>query len=172
MQHDHPVTAPRAKALTLDPEATPTAGAPLTFSFQVDLAPERAFAAINDVRAWWAGAIDGSADALGATFTYRYGDLHRSTQRVVEYVPGKKIAWRVTDSHLAFVEHKDEWTGTTIVFELAQKGGSTEVRFTHVGLGPEVACYGRCSGAWNFYVTENLRKFLETGVPTAGAAPQ
>jgi uncharacterized protein YndB with AHSA1/START domain len=134
-----------------------------TTSFTVDQSPEEVFAAVNDVRGWWSGEIDGRTDQLGSRFEYRYKDVHRSTQRITELVPGKKVAWHVEDSSLNFVEDKTEWNGTDVVFEIAQKNGKTELRFTHVGLVPAFACYGDCSGAWGFFVNESLRDLITTG---------
>ena len=89
---------------------------------------------------------------LGAEFTYRYKNMHKSTQQITEFIPGKKVVWHVTDAELTFVKDKTEWIGTDIVFEIARKGGKTELHFTHVGLVPAFECYGGCSGAWGVLV--------------------
>src|SRR5262249_33835324 len=114
----------------------------LTISFTVDQPPEQVFAAINDVRGWWSGEIDGKTDQPGAQFEYRYKDFHRSVQKITEWVPGKKVVWHVVDSQLTSFEDANEWKGTDIVFDIARKGSKTEVRFTHVGLVPTFQCYG------------------------------
>jgi uncharacterized protein YndB with AHSA1/START domain len=134
-----------------------------TTSFTVDQSPEEVFDAINNVRGWWSGEIDGRTDELGAEFTYRYQDAHRSTQKITDLVPGRKVVWRVLDAQINFVKDKAEWNGTDIVFEIARKGGNTELRFTHIGLAPTIECYGKCAGAWGFYVNDSLRSLITTG---------
>jgi hypothetical protein len=134
-----------------------------TTSFTVDQTPEEVFDAINNVRGWWSDDIDGSTDILGAEFTYRYKDLHRTTQKITELVPGKKVIWHILNSHINFVKDKAEWDGTDIVFEITKKHGKTELRFTHVGLLPAIECYGKCSGAWGFYINDSLRSLIMTG---------
>ncbi|MGD0889777.1 MAG: SRPBCC domain-containing protein [Acidobacteriaceae bacterium] len=135
----------------------------LTITFTVDQSPEEVFDAINNVRGWWSGEIDGSTDKLGEEWTYRYKDVHRSTQKITELVPGKKVVWHVTDATLNFVKDKTEWNGTDIVFEIKSKDGKTELRFTHIGLVPTFECYGGCSGAWGFYINDSLRSLITTG---------
>ncbi len=107
-----------------------------TTTFTVDQTPEEAFAAINNVRGWWSGEIEGSTDKLGDEFTYRYEDVHYSKQKVTELIPGKKVVWLVLDGYLNFTEDKTEWKGTEITFEISKKGDKSEIRFTHLGLVP------------------------------------
>ena len=135
----------------------------LTFTFTVDQTPEEAFAAINNVRGWWSGDIDGVTDKLGAEWSYRYKDIHYSKQRITGLVPGKRIAWLVVDSFLSFVDDKTEWNGTGITFDIAANGSQTEVTFRHLGLTPEVQCYDGCSNAWGFIINTSLRNLIVAG---------
>jgi hypothetical protein len=135
----------------------------LTFTITVDQTPEEAFAAINNVRGWWSGDIDGNTDELAAEWTYRYKDIHYSKQRITELVPGKRVAWLVVDSYLNFVEDKKEWNGTEITFEITSKGDQTEVSFSHLGLNSQVECFDDCSSAWGFYINTSLRNLIATG---------
>jgi hypothetical protein len=138
-----------------------------TTTILVDQTPREAFRAINDVRGWWSGEIEGRTDVLGAEWTYSYKNVHRTTQKITELVPDQKIVWHVTESQIDFVRDKSEWNGTDIVFEISRKrdpsGDKTEIRFTHVGLVPAIECYDGCSGAWGFYVNESLRNFIAKG---------
>jgi hypothetical protein len=134
-----------------------------TATFTVDQTPEEAFTAINNVRGWWSGEIEGHTEKLGDEFTYRCQNVHRSKQKITELVPGKKVVWHVLDGYLKFTQDKTEWTGTDITFDISKKGAKTEVRFTHVGLVPEFECFDKCSNAWGFYIKDSLRNFITTG---------
>jgi uncharacterized protein YndB with AHSA1/START domain len=138
-------------------------GKSFTTSYTVDQSPEEVFQAITNVRRWWTGNIDGDADRLGGEFTYRYGDAHRSKQRVTELIPARKLVWHVLDAHLTFAEDPSEWKGTDITFELTERGGRTEVRFAHLGLVPEFHCFDSCSSGWDFYINDSLRRLITTG---------
>jgi hypothetical protein len=135
----------------------------LAVTLTVDQTPEEAFAAINNVRGWWSGEIEGGTDKLGDEFTYRYKDVHYSKQKITEFIPGKKVVWLVLDSYLGFIEDKSEWNGTKVTFEIARKGDTTEVRFTHMGLVPDHECYDACSNAWGTYIDGSLRSLIATG---------
>jgi len=133
-----------------------------TSSFSVEQNPEEVFAAINNVRGWWSEEIEGSTDKLGAEFTYRYQDVHRSTFKIIELVPGRKVVWHVLDNYFSFVKDQSEWIGTDIVFEITRKGNQTEVRFTHAGLVPAFECYDICKEGWGFALG-SLRNLIVTG---------
>ncbi len=135
-----------------------------TTSFAVDRSAEEVFHAINNVRGWWSEAIDGDTDRLGAQFKFRHRDLHRSTQKIARFIPGRKVIWHVVDSRINFVHDKSEWKGTDIVFEIARKADRTELRFTHVGLVPAIECYSDCAGAWAFHINDSLHSLITTGV--------
>ena len=143
-----------------------------TTTITVDQTPEEAFAAINNVRGWWSEEIEGRTDKLGEAFKYRYKDVHRCEMKIIESVPGKKVAWRVLDNYFSFTQDRTEWKGTTIAFEIAKKGGKTEIRFTHLGLVPEYECYDVCSEGWSSYINGSLRSLIATGKgqPNVGQA--
>ena len=133
-----------------------------TITLLVDNTPKEAFDAINNVRGWWSEEIEGKTDELGE-IKHHYRDIHRCTIKIIELVPGKKVRWHVVDNYFNFVKDKSEWKDTDIVFEIAQKGDKTEVRFTHVGLVPVYECYGVCSGAWGTYINGSLRDLITKG---------
>jgi uncharacterized protein YndB with AHSA1/START domain len=132
-------------------------------SILVDQSPDDVFKAVNNVRGWWSENIEGRTDQLGAEFTFQHEDMHRSTHKITEFVPGKKVVWHTTKASINFVKDKTEWDGTDIIFEIGKKGRKTELRFTHVGLVPTIECYDGCSGAWGFYVKDSLHKLITTG---------
>lgn len=134
-----------------------------TAAFLVDQTPEEAFAAINNVRGWWSGEIEGDTDKLGAKFTYRVPDVHYCKMKITEFIPGKKVVWHVLDSDISYVQVKTEWNDTKISFAISKKDGKTEVRFTHLGLVPAYECYSACSNAWGMLINGSLRKLITTG---------
>jgi hypothetical protein len=134
-----------------------------TTTISVDQSPEEAFAAINNPCGWWSENIEGSTAKLGDEWTYRYKDVHRSTMKVTEMVPNKKVVWLVVDNYFNFTEDKTEWTNTKVMFEISKRGNKTEIRFTHQGLVPAYECFDVCSNAWGSYVNGSLHNLIATG---------
>jgi len=134
-----------------------------TSAFTVDQTPEEAFQAITDVRRWWSENIEGPTDELDGEFVFHNEPVHYAKFRVTELVPGKRVAWRVLENFMSFVDDKREWIGNEIVFDIARKGDKTEVLFTQIGLVPEYECYDVCSDAWGGYIKGSLRALIATG---------
>lgn len=134
-----------------------------TTTFFTDKTPAELFNAVNNVRGWWQGEIEGSTNKVGDEFTYRMKDVHYSKQRIVEVIPDTKVVWLVIDSKLNFLQKKDEWTGTKMIFEIAEINNKTQLRFTHEGLVPLVECYGACSNGWSKLIQESLLSLVTTG---------
>ncbi|MDH2901510.1 MAG: SRPBCC domain-containing protein [archaeon] len=134
-----------------------------TTTFSVNQTPEEAFKAINNVRGWWEGQIEGKTEKIGDVFTYRYGDFHRSKQKVTDLIPGKRIVWLVVEGGPKFTKDKTEWIGTKIIFDISKNGSKTEVHFTHQGLIPRLECYDSCTDAWGPIIRNSLRMLITEG---------
>jgi hypothetical protein len=134
-----------------------------SFSFTSAKTPEAIFDTLLDIRQWWMGFysenIQGSSKKLDDEFTFTAGDgAHYTKQRLIELVPNQKIVWQVTESNLSFVEKTDEWTNTTIGFEISKEDNQSKIIFTHKGLVPKFECYQDCSGAWTQYLEKLAEK--------------
>jgi Activator of Hsp90 ATPase homolog 1-like protein len=131
-------------------------------TISVDATPDEAFAAITDVRGWWSHDVEGRTDTVGAEFTFRGEDVHRSRIKVIALVPGRRVVWHVLDTYMSFIEDQMEWKDTLIVFEISTDRG-TQVRFTHEGLLPVLECFDICSNAWGFFINNSLHDLINTG---------
>lgn len=134
-----------------------------TTTILVDQSPQEVFNAINNVRGWWQGAIEGSSNKLNDEFSYQMKEFHFSKQKITEIIPDKKVVWLVTESQLNFIKDKDEWTGTTIRFDITEQDNKTQLRLTHVGLNPQIECYADCSIGWTQLVQQSLFSLITTG---------
>lgn len=137
-----------------------------TVAFSVDQTPQQVFDAVNNVRAWWGEGITGGTEKEGDEFTYEVPGVHRSVQRLVEVVPGKKVVWLVTESNMTFINDPEEWVDTKIVFDITPDGDKTKLTFTHQGLVPEAECYKFCMPAWDQYIRGSLYKLITGGKGT------
>ncbi len=108
--------------------------------------------------------IRGESAKLGDVFIYKHKDFHVSTQTVVEFIPTKKLVWKVSNAKISFVKNKSEWDGSEIVFAVTPGSTLTEVKLTHIGLTPKLECYGDCSNGWNHYFGMSLKALIETGI--------
>ena len=138
-----------------------------TIEIHVNASAKEAFKSINEVTKWWTEHLEGKSQKLNDEFTVTFGDVHVSTQRLIEVIPDKKVTWLVAGSKLTFIKDQQEWNNTTISFELLpQDTQTTLVRFTHFGLIPKVECYRDCTKGWDYYIKGSLFKLLNEGKGT------
>jgi hypothetical protein len=131
----------------------------------VNASAAEAMKKISQVNGWWAKNFSGKAEKLDDKFTVRFGETFVDFL-ISEFVPDKKVVWKVTDCNLHWIKTKKEWNDTEVVFEIASEDNKTEVNFTHVGLVRGVECYDDCEVGWNGHVTMSLLKFINEGIGT------
>lgn len=135
----------------------------LTYTVEIDRSPREVYTAINDPHSWWSSGIEGRADTVGAQFVFDSPGHHLWKFTVLELVPDQLVLWRVFDSTTNFVKDDEEWNDTMIRFDLEEKTGRTRLRFTHVGLRPELECFSECSRGWHGYITDSLPRLITQG---------
>jgi hypothetical protein len=139
-----------------------------TIQLTIDSSAKEVFKNINHVTKWWTDDLEGSSQNLNDEFIVQFGDIHKSKQKLIEFIPDRKVVWLVTDSNLNFIKDKQEWTNTKISFELSERNNKTQIHFTHFGLVPEVECYKSCTKGWDYYIKGSLFKLLTEGKGTPG----
>ncbi|MTI31342.1 hypothetical protein [Xanthovirga aplysinae] len=124
------------------------------------------FALTQKVEKWW-GTVDKTVDQIGDVFKVSFGEAFW-TFRVIRLKKFDQISWECIESHQV---HKGldgmekEWLGTTLHWEIKEKDENlVELSFRHEGLVPSFICYEVCSSAWDFFITQSLKSFLEKGV--------
>ena len=122
-------------------------------TFTVPQPAEKVFAAITDPQKWWTGDIEGTARQIGDEFSYRYGNVHYSKQKVTDLEPDERVVWQVVESHLPGNDDPEEWNGTQITFEISRQEGKTEIRFSHQGLVPSSSASNRARALGGFTST-------------------
>jgi hypothetical protein len=133
--------------------------------------PQTVFEAVQDVRTWWHGyygeKISGRTQKLNDEFTFTAAEgAHVSSHKLTEVVEAKRIVWLTTDSRLSFLDKKDEWVGTRIIFEISEADKKTKLVFTHQGLTKQSECYKDCAPAWEQYLRNKLLPLIEGKLKT------
>lgn len=117
---------------------------------------------ISQVNFWWKKDFSGSTENLNDKFTVPFQENSFVDFIISEFMPNKKVVWKVTDCYLPWFQDKKEWKNTEVVFELSEENGKTKIDFTHVGLIPDVECYEVCEKGWNGHITD-LAKLINEG---------
>lgn len=128
----------------------------------VKASAEEVMKKISRINLWWRKDFSDSAEKLDDKFTVPFGEPSFVDFVVSEFVPNKKVVWKVTDCYLPWFQDKKEWNNTEVVFQLSEENDKTKIDFTHVGLIPEIECYNVCENGWNGHI-KTLEKFINEG---------
>lgn len=118
----------------------------------------------NRIQEWWSTDFEGEAHHLNNIFTIHFNESFK-TLLVETLVPNKKVIWRCLECYLDIPGNtkKEEWTGTSIIWELEEIAGTTLLHLTHVGLTPSFQCYDICVTGWETYGETSLTRLVTTG---------
>lgn len=128
----------------------------------VNATAQEAMKKISEINLWWKADFSGSVEKLNDVFTVPFSESSFVDFVVSEFLPGKKMIWKVTDCYLPWFQDKKEWNNTEVIFELAEENGKTKIDFTHVGLVPEIECYDVCEKGWSGHIA-TLVRFINEG---------
>ena len=138
-------------------------------SVTAKVSAQDAYSKVARVSEWWNKKSTGNTREVGDTFKIDWGQTWVNF-KVIEAVPDKRIVWHVEDCHLPWLKNQTEWKDTKVIWDLSAANGETEIKITHLGLTPDVECYGACEAGWDFHVGQSLLKLLteDQGLPDHG----
>lgn len=104
------------------------------YTVEIELAksPDDVFNHVINLSKWWPEEFEGESIKLNTEFVFKTGDSHYSKNKVVEFVPNKKVVWLTTES-IRKTDNYD-WTGTKFIFELTPEDENTLLKFTYDGV--------------------------------------
>lgn len=134
------------------------------FHLEISVAasPEDAFNRIHQVDKWWAKSVIGSSQNVNDAFRVVFGETFVDFL-ITASIPGKMITWLVTDCNLHWIQHKKEWKGQEVIFELVPTKEGTYIKFTHIGLIPGCECYEDCKLGWTEHISDSLVQWIDRG---------
>ena len=103
-----------------------------TVEIELAKAADDVFNHIINLAQWWPEDFEGDDIQLNTEFIFTTGDGHYSKNKVIEFIPNKKLVWLTIES----IRKSDnyDWTGTKFIFELIPHGPNTLLKFTYDGV--------------------------------------
>jgi hypothetical protein len=105
-----------------------------SYTVEIDLSkpPGEVFNKVINLAAWWPEEFIGEKIKPDAEFILKTGEGHYSKNRVIEFVPERKLTWLTIES-LRKSDNFD-WSGTKFIFELIPQGSNTHLKFMYDGV--------------------------------------
>ena len=126
----------------------------------IKASPEKVYIALTTtegLKGWWTSEAN-AEEFVGGIAEFIFGDQYHNKMKVTYLKPNKKIEWEC-------LEGDKEWVGTTFLFDLEEKNGSTILRFSHNNWKEETDFFASCNYHWGYYMS-SLAKYCETGKGT------
>ena len=103
---------------------------------------------------WW--TKDNTAKPeINSIAEFNFGKKYRNEMRIIELLPDKRVVWKCEQGD-------PEWIGTTLTFDLEDKGDKTILRFGHKNWREATDFFASCNYQWGWYMT-SLKNYCETG---------
>ena len=85
------------------------------YTVEIELlkSPNDVFNNLIILKKWWPEDFEGEDIKLDSEFIFATGDSHYSKNKVIEFVPNKKLVWLATES-IRKTDNYD-WTGTKMI---------------------------------------------------------
>jgi uncharacterized protein YndB with AHSA1/START domain len=96
------------------------------------------------VASWWSRDAEGDGSE-GGQLRFFFGEPEPRLVVDVESVTPDHVVWRC-------VKSPEEWSDTTITFDLSEADGETVVRFTHAGWADTTPFNAHCSTKWAYFL--------------------
>lgn len=118
-----------------------------------------AVATMEGISEWWTRDGVRGESSEGSRLQFFFGQPEpAAVMEVSQLSPDGHVKWNCVDG-------PEEWVGTSITFDLAQKDVETVVMFTHADWREPAEFMAHCSARWAYFLL-SLKGYLETGSGT------
>lgn len=123
-----------------------------------------AVATLTGVARWWDAPVATQAPN-GEVWEFRPGSEHGVLRmKIVDRMPYRRVEWKCISTH-PDASPASAWTGTHVVFEVAEHNGAAVLDFRHIGWDAASPYYGFC----NFHWAQALAKLKAYCEPPGGS---
>ena len=123
-----------------------------------------ALTTLSGLAAWWSPVI-GSGEP-GGELRFQMNQPEPCVMRVDVAVRPTLVQWTCTSCDFV-----PDWVGTRPTYTIIPlSDGTTEVRFVHIGLTPQLECIEMCTRGWNHFIP-SLRDYIESGTGSPLGSP-
>jgi uncharacterized protein YndB with AHSA1/START domain len=123
-----------------------------------------ALTTLSGLTAWWS-PVSGSGEA-GGELSFIMNAAEPCVMRVDVAARPALVQWTCISC-----DFLPDWVGTRPTYTIIPlEDGTTEVRFRHIGLTPNLECIDMCTSGWNHFIP-SLRDYVETGTGSPLGSP-